>query len=368
MTLNFTQELALINGVDDFNLKDIWEPTGKKFRTLLSGIINFLRYKDQQQSMITSLKESLRTLQSQRLEQEQQSEQMDKQLHEAHVKHNEELPLMYAADSAAHEAKSTLDKVQKDVKSGEHLLESVGKRRDQWQERVTQSHDEVRRLREDVSQLRGRVAESPEDLQQQIVYLRERIPQQRERGEELHEEKRTLGQKVQGLAKLRAGTSEYLNTLREMLADQSALNEVRQRKSNTSAELAALRESTERQRMQHMQLEQNKENITAGIENDKQAQAERVRHFEDRRQRAIQERQEQMEHASEEQRRQFAQQVERSEMEAKLRDVQRAHQAQMSKLQARRQEIAASMEDFKDFAEKEFASSYVDVCAIPIAA
>jgi len=361
ITYEFTRELASINGIEDFSFQDLWDPQGKRLRLLLSGIINFLKYKDQQFTMLTSLKDGLHSLQSQRQEQEQKCEQLDHQLQEAHAKHNDELPLMYAAETAAHEAKVTLEKVQKDVKSAETLLETTTKRRDQWQERVTHAHQEVRRLREDVAQARSRIAESPEDMQQQIVYLNQRIPEQRERGEELHEEKRTLVKKVQTLGELKNASTEYLEILREAQADEDVCQDLAQKCTTAQRQLRVMEETRDRLRSQSAQLDQQKNNVANGIDQDKQAHAERMQLLAERRQRAVKGSEEQLEKLSKEKGRLTQQQIERSEMQAEMLDKKREFEAEMAKLQSRQQEILEEIKDFSEFAEKEMASSYIDL-------
>merc|ERR1740139_1179843 len=61
----FAKQLALINIVEDFSLKDVWEPAPKRFRVLLSSMINFCRYKEGRVTLITSLKEQQHLYESQ---------------------------------------------------------------------------------------------------------------------------------------------------------------------------------------------------------------------------------------------------------------------------------------------------------------
>jgi len=38
------RKLASINRIEDFSMKDMWDPQSKRFRAILSGVINFCRY------------------------------------------------------------------------------------------------------------------------------------------------------------------------------------------------------------------------------------------------------------------------------------------------------------------------------------
>lgn len=359
MTMKFAQQLAFVNGIDDFSSQDIWQPDAKRLRVMLSGIINFIRYKDKQQSLMTRWKEELYTLQHQRAELERNSTKLDDDLQEAHATHNDELPLLFECEKTAQEAVANLEKTHKDVRNGEMVLDEVQKRANEWQGRIEQRRRDAGRIRDEVKELQGRIADSPEDLQQRISDLRVRIPQMRDVNEEKHHEKREAVQRVQALTRLKASTGEYLDKLREVLADQVNLDELRQRLQGENVELTALRERNDRSRAQLAQQEQHKEQITSGIELDRQQHTERMRQWDERRQSANLERQEQQTRLTEEQRRQHAQQTERLELESQLAEARRVHQAELVKIQDRRKEVLEDLVDFNRFAEKELATSSV---------
>ncbi|CAK9029747.1 unnamed protein product [Durusdinium trenchii] len=96
-----SRQLAIVNLVDDFNFKDFWEPISKRFRALLSGMINFCRYKEAKVIVITGMKEDVQALDAQRLELVEKLNQVDSDLGAAQVRHNAELQDMWKAENEA---------------------------------------------------------------------------------------------------------------------------------------------------------------------------------------------------------------------------------------------------------------------------
>ena len=42
-------------GIDDFSLRDIISPTGARFRMILSGVINFAKFREEQVAVVEGL-------------------------------------------------------------------------------------------------------------------------------------------------------------------------------------------------------------------------------------------------------------------------------------------------------------------------
>merc|ERR1719238_811189 len=89
------RELAFINRVEDFNMKDIWDPQPKRVRAVLSGMINFCRYKESQTNVITTMKQEVQALDSVRLELVDRSMATGHELAEAQAQHSAELQDMW---------------------------------------------------------------------------------------------------------------------------------------------------------------------------------------------------------------------------------------------------------------------------------
>merc|ERR1719238_1027473 len=119
------RELASINRVEDFSMKDIWDPQAKRLRAVLSGMINFCRYKESQTNVITSMKQEVQALDSIRLDLVDKSNAIGHELAEAQAQHSAELQDMYTAENEMQEAQNMVDKLNKQKNAADKLFETA---------------------------------------------------------------------------------------------------------------------------------------------------------------------------------------------------------------------------------------------------
>merc|ERR1719362_2275905 len=120
-----SRRLAQINHVDDFGLKDIWDPQPKRFRTILSGVVNFCRYKEMQAVVTNGMRENLQAQDGVRMALVQQSNDLDVELAAAQERHSAELQEMWVAENDAQELRASLDKLRKQRQSADQVLEDT---------------------------------------------------------------------------------------------------------------------------------------------------------------------------------------------------------------------------------------------------
>ncbi|CAE8613622.1 unnamed protein product, partial [Polarella glacialis] len=160
-----SRQLAMINLVDDFNFKDFWEPIPKRFRAILSGMINFCRYKEAKVIVITGMKEDVQGLDAVRQEIVEKNGQVETELISAQERHNAELHDMWTAENEAQEAKGIVDKLTKQRQSADRVVDDAEFKLGKCKECVGQGEQRIEQLREQVSGLQGQIAESPEGLE-----------------------------------------------------------------------------------------------------------------------------------------------------------------------------------------------------------
>merc|ERR1719316_2053544 len=184
------RQLAYINRIEDFSMKDIWDPQAKRLRAVLSGMINFCRYKESQTNVITTMKQEVQALDSHRLELVDMSNAKGHELAEAQAQHSAELQEMWDAENVLQEAQTQVDKLQKQKQIADRLQESVEAKVEAAKERVAQQERRAENFREEIAILQEQVAESPEGLEQEIQEMQLSIRNQKARVEEKSDEKR----------------------------------------------------------------------------------------------------------------------------------------------------------------------------------
>ncbi|CAE7203353.1 NUF2 [Symbiodinium natans] len=327
-----SRQLAMINLVDDFNFKDFWEPIPKRFRALLSGMINFCRYKEAKVVVITGMKEDVQALDSNRLEMVDKLNQVDAELGAAQERHNAELQDMWNAENEAAEAKATNDKLTRQRSSADRVVEDAEKKRASVKERVRQGEQRIEQLREQVNALQSQIAESPEGLEKEIEELKSGVCQLKAVLEDKANQRRAHSQRDQVFCRLLRHLECYKDELNRVGNVASNADTAKQRAATAREELGLLRQSLEAVKQDGAELEQSLKSIVVDNERAKQVHAERMEQLEVRRQAALQQHQELQAKRTEEQRQLHQLQSQRLELEAEVAAVRRAHAAEMGEL------------------------------------
>jgi len=346
-----SRQLAMINLVDDFNFKDFWEPGSKRFRAILSGFINFCRYKEAKVIVITEMKEDVQALDGQRLELVDQMHKVDGELAAAQERHNAELHDMWTAENEAAEAKTTVEKLTKTRHAADRVVESAEKNLHSAKEQCTQSEQRIEQLREQVSSLQGQIAESPEGLEKEIKELQDGVRQQKAWLEEKAGERRARKERDQILGRLVSHVENYREELNRVQQSATASKNAHNRTEAARDELANLRQMLEARRQEELDFEQSIKSVTADTERTKQAHAERMEQLEVRRQEALAQHQELAAKRSEEHKQLQVLQSQRLELEAEVAQARRAHEAEMSELHSQRKAVLETAESYNQSLE-----------------
>lgn len=312
-----SRQLAMINLVDDFNFKDFWDPISKRFRALLSGMINFCRYKEAKVIVITGMKEDVQSPDSHRLELVEKLNQVGSELATAQERHSAELQEMWRAENEVAEAKATNDKLARQRNSADRVVEDAEKKRLAVKEHVRQGEHRIEQLRE-----------------QEIDELKSGVRQLKAILEEKANQRRSHSQRDQIFCRLIKHMETYKDELTRVGSLAASADAARQRCTASREELAQLRQSLEATRQDGADLDQSLKSVMADTEKAKQAHAERMQQLEERRQQALQQHQELQAKRSEEQRQLHLLQSQRLELEAEVAAVRRAHEVEMGELRA----------------------------------
>lgn len=341
-----TKQLAWINQVEDFSLKDLWEPNAKRCRAILSGLINFSRYKEARVVVIESLQQEEQALDGSRLEQIEKLDQTEQELVAAQEKHNQELHDMWVAENTTKEARGVVDKLQRQRQTADRVRQDTDARLESIKERALQHEQRLQLASKCVSELRDQVAESPEGLEQEIGELELAVRQHKAHLTEKADEKRTTVLHNHVLHKIMSNVDNYkeeLNTVREVVARSEA---ARLRTQQAREGLATLRRQLEARRAEEAELGQAVRQLGAAQERAKQLHDERAQQNELRRQHALQQQQELQAKRTEEQKQHYALQTQRMELEAEVASVRRAHEAEMHDLREQLQALRDSAETY----------------------
>jgi len=281
------RQLASINRIEDFNMKDIWDPQAKRLRPIVSGIINFCRYKETQTSIIGEMKDKLQDLNDSRAGLVGNFDAISQELVEAQTQHNAELQDMCEAEKVLSESQGVVTKLEKQKEVADRVLQSAESKLNVVKERYSQKEQRAKLLRESIQSLEEQVAESPEGIEHEIQELRMLIDQQKQQVEEKSDEKRSGLQRVQALGKVKKSLNEYKETLEQVEQSATAGVAARARSAKAQADLDGVTSCLDSRRTEEAEMIKAAEQINADMDADKQAHEQQLREFEERRQQAM---------------------------------------------------------------------------------
>lgn len=346
-----SRQLSMINRLDDFSFKDIWEPNAKRFRAVVSGMINFCRYKEAKVIVLNSMKEDAQALDVARLELVERSNQLDQELAAMQERHNAELHEVWAAEGEAQEAQIVVDRLQRQRQTGDRVIDEAERKLSASKERVAQHEREAELAREQAQGLQEQIAESPEGLEQEIRELQLGVRQQKAWLEEKSDERRARVLRDQVLCRLTRHLECYGQELAKVERASDAAAAARGRTDGARDELGCTRRLLELRRAEEAELEQGVRQVTAELERAKQAHEERMQQLEARRQQALLQHQELQAKRTEEQKQHHLLQTQRLELEAEVASARRAHEAELNDLRAQQKLTADCSEGYAQTVE-----------------
>lgn len=341
------KQLAMINMVDDFNIKDIWEPSsGKRFRAILSGVINFCRYKEAKVIVITGMKEDLHAMDYTRLELIEKTGQAERELTSAQEQHSSELQAMWSAENEFQEAKGQVDKLTKQKSSADRVVEETEGHRDTARERLAQGAERMAHNKEKVESLRDQVSEAPEGIEAEIEELTTEVRKQKESLEEKGAERRGRHQRDQVLGKLLGNLESYRDEIAKLDQAVASAAAAKDHHGASKDELTSLKQALEARRTEEGDVQQGLKQVQSELERSKQAHEERMQQLELRRQTALEQHRELQAKRTEEQKQNHVLQAQRLALEAEVAAFRRAHEADMNELHAQQKVLFDSSEAY----------------------
>jgi len=351
MVFKLSRQLAMINLVDDFNIRDIWDPIPKRFRALLSGMINFCRYKESKVIVITGMKEDVQSLDNDRLMLVDRLNQADTELAAAQERHNAELHDMWTAENEVAAAKAVVDKLTRSRTYADRVVEDSEKNVAAAKEKKQELDQRSEQLRDQVEALQEQVAESPEGLEKEIEDLQTGVRQQKSWLEEKANERRSRALRDQILSKLATHVEGYHGELVRLQKADTSAQVAKRRTIAAKDDLATLSLKLAAKEQEATELEQAVQNVVADTERAKKSQVEKMQQLEVRRQAALEQHKNLQAKRSEEQKQMNLLQSQRMELEAEFASRRRAHEAEMSELRAKKEAVLENAEAYSQSVE-----------------
>jgi len=371
-TFKMTRQLSYINRIEDFNLKDMWDPQSKRMRAVLSGIINFCRYKESQTGFIESMKQDVQALNNVRLDVVDKVNTVQHHLVEAQAQHSAELEDVWAAENEMQEAQGVVEKLHKQKAAADRIQEASETKLEVTKERLADCELRTNQLRETMASLQEQIAESPEGLEQEIQELQMAIRLKKAKVQERSDEKRTRTQRVQILRRLKTSSEKYAELLDKVEEALKVKEAASARLHGARQEQRELSKSLDARETEEHDSKQSCNQIVAEFEAAKEAHGAQLKEFDDRRQEALVQYQALQAKRTDEQKRWDALQAEKLQLESEIVNVKRAYDSEIddlqSKLESIKEEGKAYIQKMRSFTDQYDAEQGRHLASRPVMA
>lgn len=342
----FSRQLAMINLIEDFSLKDLWEPSTKRFRMLLSAMVNCCRYKENKLQLINSLKEELHSRDGERLEIVDKVDAMERQMQAAHEQHVRELGDMREAEAEVQRCSSEIEKLKRQKAQAEQVAEEAETTLKAKKERRKTQQEQTERVRKQVADLQSQIADSPEGIELDIAEREAQVREQRANVDELSNEKRSRLQREQVLSRLFEQISNVKEVMHKMRQSVDASTAAQDRKAAKQQRQEQQQQQLEAKRSEKADLQESVGQMEQALTSARAIHEQKAQELGQRRQRAYERHQELQAKRGEEQKQQHLLQMQRQELEAEVANAQRQYDAELQELLDRRAAVNKEAEDF----------------------
>lgn len=255
---------------------------------------------------------------------------------------------MWEAENKAQEARNVVERLQKQRQAADRVVEDAEARLRVCKERAADDQLRITQLRDEQTQLKGQVAESPEGLEQEIEELKAALRQKRAFVESKEDEKRQRAARDRVLGEVQGHLEVLAETLDKATSSATRVEAAREKNRAAHEELTDLHKAAESQKAERAELEEQVRALQADIERAKDLHVEKERELDARRQLALQKHQEVQAKRTDEERAYYALQGQRLELESELKQKRRKFQAQRAELE---RQLQACQHDREAYAQ-----------------
>ncbi|GAA5967486.1 hypothetical protein JCM11641_000563 [Rhodosporidiobolus odoratus] len=229
--------------VADFTIKDLTAPTAKRFREVLSGIVNFFFFEQEQgANVLQPLEDEVEHLANEEdqlgnevaeLKERIAQEREQRAANEREMKRNQD-----ADEQAVRELNAKRTEANAIKEQGEKSKSELAALR----QRKLELSQDINRLDITISELKGQIVSSPDKLQASINELQAQLRREQETFHKHEAKERQTTNKINQLSQYSVELHSCIRVLDDWQADVDRLHEAEQQLSGHASDLAQMQE------------------------------------------------------------------------------------------------------------------------------
>lgn len=212
-------KLMLNVGIEDFSLKDLIRPEAPRLRLILSAVINFAKFREEQLTIFEEFSRRSEELSDQQNKLSKRHEELTSRISSIKSKHNEE---QLAAIKILEEI-SAMIQALRDLKKEQNLLtgslEELKNQKIELAKRLSETQVRLSNSRQDCIKLKSRIIHSPEKLSQIISEMQTSIQTEKLAIHQVDRKSRELQSKLESLSHLEQDLLRSLQGMESLSAD-----------------------------------------------------------------------------------------------------------------------------------------------------
>jgi len=327
-----TKKICLIAGIEDLSFKDFWEPHPKRLATILSGVLNFLKFFEKRATFYEAEEHQRKELETQYMAQIQQKDMVDQEIKIKAKQWLDNQPAQCQAERAYVEASELLSRKQDERKTADFEVEEKERTLKKKEEEGADIEDQLAQQRQYLANLQEQIAESPDLIQQEIKELNLSQRQKKVDTEEKCAELISRKQREEVLERLENDLANYQEELDKFKENEKSLNGIKEQTRKMRKDSDNVQKAQDHCVAEERQLQEQVRQAEADTERNAQAHMEIFAELEEKRHRAFRTKEAMEERRAVEEREIYAQQILATELEADIQTLHRDHQVTMAAL------------------------------------
>lgn len=229
-------------GIEDFSLRDFIKPEAPRLRLILSAVINFAKFREEQLAVFEEFSRRADEAVEQRAKLSKRREELAVRISNVKAKHREDEPATMKLKEEMTRMIQTLRDLKKEQTSLSADLDALKAHKQDVSEKLARTQYLLGNVKQECNKLKSRIVHSPEKLLQIISEMNAGITNEKNNVTQLERKSRELQMKLEALAQLE---QELLRTLQGMEALQADLK----KKEELLSKVREEREDIERQQI-----------------------------------------------------------------------------------------------------------------------
>jgi kinetochore protein Nuf2 len=229
-------------GIEDFSLRDLIKPEAPRLRLILSAVINFAKFREEQLAVFEEFSRRGEEAGEQRTKLSKRHEELSVRIAHVKSKHRDEEPATLQLKDEMTRMIQVLRDLKKEQTALSAELDAYKSRKGEASERMAQTQFLLGNVKQECNKLKSRIVHSPEKLLQIIAEMNASITSEKSNVSQLEKRSRELQMKLEALAQLE---QELLRTLQGM----ESLNSDLRKRDELLTKVQEERDSIERQQI-----------------------------------------------------------------------------------------------------------------------